>query len=1370
MIAPAWLFNCLAFVGQSPAEKAGEVAGQIVAWLLIFCLGLWCCSAARRPDTNPRCAYSLGIFFFALLVTGLIGAYSSMAPVDARPLKTLSSFFTGASMLVAFGLAIVGLAEFSGSAKYSKGRGHAIWTIVLVAGMLALSAKSLVKGFQAGRLHGLGVLDSQPAAGEPLTFDNYNFKLRAPGKPWVQLDAKKINKVATAAFSRTAPPVYFMVIAENTGIATAITSESMAEIAKANLRSGADTFTVLNEHGRTLQDMDGIQIDSEGRVHGLHQWFRHWVFCTNGYAYQLMGWGNFEDASQGQADVEQFIQSFSLIDPDRHAQLASAPSKDFHSKLFNYSVAMAASGLRASPMMAKTYSLAEFAAWDEFHNAGLFVMPVSLLDQNADDDAIHEGMAAAIGFPYPGPDIQNEKLITEGPLNGVEFNFTSSGTDLQLSYLVRILRYNQQAYLVAAYHKFAPDDDGQKLRRELDRVKFSNSTQDGNLEEYLTGADQLREARALNSIGLFYFNSRQFEKSIGFFRKAFQFDRKASVYLANIAKAEVKAGRQKEALDYFDSYADLIKTNNELRATRASLQMQVGQIDAALTNFSAAFSNGLKNEEYFVEYVELLNHPGQHDAALAAVEDYRQKSDSTSIQLLEARLLIQKKQIPKAVELLKSLHEKYPYNGDVAISLVGAYYQSALYADAVRICDQLIDTQTDTANAYYLKGCNQVGLKRYREAKITLELALKEAPANVEVKHLLDSVSGMLGEGNNSGLKNSIAAVPIPDAVLQHAPSAAPPEYLKDYGARYLKSITAISFVKSNEFKRTEHMEIKVADASGVAAFSTIQFQFDPLAEEIYVNDLKVLDEDGSVAASGDVNDYYVVDAATGAAVSQYKILNIPVSGLRPGCRIQLTVTRRDLVAPGEFPFVAEAALQAFPTLEKVLIVEGDTNRIKAAGFQADKGTPFSGGIYWRWEQPEIYKWEPLARPAASYAPTLFVGDNSTTWESLSKNYLTDLADYFRLDEAGRKLAADATKNSKDDGEKIFSLARYVQTNYTYKALEFGRRARIPHKTSEILHNEFGDCKDHALLLQQMLEASGIPARLALVNTQGQLCKDVPSLDQFDHMIVYLPKFRGGFFLDCTDKGSDLSQAVPYGLANKEVFVLEAAKPQFISLPDYPDGSSKLVSQCEVSITNNTDVAVHETISLSGNSATVFRTAFKTVQPSARRTYMNQMLNGQSAQLLRFDLANLEDTRQPLMFDLEYVVKRQFHRVGDELAGKLPDVWEQVFASAEPVEQRTTPFELNFPIDAMSTIDLQTPPGYQALKPSLFQQQLQSDFSACSSDASSTPTGITIRYRVVRGTGKYPASDYKTFQENMVKILGPIEQTVAFAKMPEGGN
>jgi len=479
-----------------------------------------------------------------------------------------------------------------------------------------------------------------------------------------------------------------------------------------------------------------------------------------------------------------------------------------------------------------------------------------------------------------------------------------------------------------------------------------------------------------------------------------------------------------------------------------------------------------------------------------------------------------------------------------------------------------------------------------------------------------------------------------------------------------------------------------------------------------------------------------------------------------------LTVTIQDLSPPEDFPFTPHACLTTIPILHDIFYIRGETNTLKFAGLDVGEGPKNEDGLYWVRNHPEVYKWEPLEQSPADFAAVLYIGDSTATWDGEAKKYIEKLGDYLQLDEAGQEMAGNLAKTSSLESGKILAMARYVQTNFTYKALEFGRRARIPHKTAEITRNHYGDCKDHSLLLQQMLEAAGIPARLALVKSQGKLRKELPSLDQFDHMIVYLPEFRNGFFIDCTDKGSDLSQAVPLGLAGQEALILDAANPRFVTIPAYPNGSSTLDLRREERITNDTDVVVHETLSLKGYNGSALRAYFKDMQPPGRRNYIDIQLNRRSGEVTSFNLHNLEDTQAPLVIELDYVLKNQFHLAGNQLVGKLPDIWEHIYTSAEPVEHRITPFELSIPLDVESTIALATPEGYREPALKVFRENVKMAFAMSQSEAKKEGTGLKIDYHLQRRAGKFEAAEYDSFHENMVKALNPLEQTVSFIKKP----
>lgn len=1349
---------------ESP-EVIGAVMGAAFA-LCFLAFGIAKCRViARRPTANWKCLLSLGLVLAIFALSAVSRLVTLFAP-KLVVVTVICGLIGLAAMPVAMVFAIIGLAECrSDKARYVQGRGQAFWALGLVILSGCSMAGLAIHGFNQVRGLAGTPLANQPRSGDWLRFEDLNFKLRTPGRPWVQLDGKKFNKNVTVAFSMNKPSVTFMLVAEKLG-ANALSTDGLVEVVKTHVKGGSDSNSILKEAPVSRLGLQGVGLEFDARSSGYHLFYSDWVCSTNGYAYQLLTWGAVEDAQTVRARSEEVFSGFQLLDYARVALLETAHAKNFTSDLFGYSVDLSGTGYRPSPLMSKNLPSAELTVWDETREVGLFVIPIALLNWRPDGEAVTQAMLDYFGITVGGPEVQQAKSIVEPPLSGVQFPFERGSATSQTTYRAKVLSNSKRAYLVGAYQAKGTEEAGRALEKELARVKFvPENAFVTPPQDKLNNSDKQRHGLFFNNLGLFYYRAQQFQKSADYFREGFDFNPQSPVFLENLTRAFWESGKQRDALDGLESHPELVEQKPSLRALEASLQAQLDKLDAALTNFATLFAGGYREDDYFKEYVNLLLET-KPDAALEVVEKYLLESDSAVIRALQAKVYLAKKETAKAIDLLKAQAQKYPFNSDLKISLANAYSEAGLYPEAVGVCQQMIDSAVDSASVHYLKGTAEFGLKRYREAKASFEAALKKAPASNETKRYLELVSGMLGEGNNSGVKEVIEPVSIPERFLTNLVAEPPAAYVKDFGARYLKDISAIEFVRKKVFKRTDFLSVQVLDAGGVAAFSTIQFAFNPLSEALFVNELVVRDESGKVVGTGKVDDYYVVDASSqaGSHATLNKILNVPVSGLRPGCRIDLKATRRDLAPPEEFPFTEHLYLATFPVLEDVFLIRGETNQLKITGAGAGSGQVIDEAICWLRERPELYKWEPMQPAAQDFLPGILVGDSSDTWEAEGRKYLDKLGEYFQLDTAGKELASRLAGASGNEAARVFELAHYVQTNFTYKAIEFGRRAQIPHRTTEIQRNQYGDCKDHALLLQQLLQASGVGARLALVRSLGPIRKEIPSLDQFDHMIVYLPAFQNGFFLDCTDKGSDLSQVTPYGLAGREAFILDPAGPRFVTIPNYPAGYNQISSRREVRFTNETDLVVHEILTLKGAEGSTMRSYFKEMQTAARRRFLESQITRQSGELTRVDFRNLEDTSQPMELELDYVLKRQFRSLDKQLVGKLPDVWEEGLLAVTAVDRRSTPFELTVPLEMESSITVMIPAGYQAPKPEDFALELKTELMHSQSSARKEGNGLRVDFRFQRPAGKYVATQYGSLRENTIKALAPLEQTIAFAK------
>ena len=88
--------------------------------------------------------------------------------------------------------------------------------------------------------------------------------------------------------------------------------------------------------------------------------------------------------------------------------------------------------------------------------------------------------------------------------------------------------------------------------------------------------------------------------------------------------------------------------------------------------------------------------------------------------------------------------------------------------------------------------------------------------------------------------------------------------------------------------------------------------------------------------------------------------------------------------------------------------------------------------------------------------------------------------------------------------ERLVAALQYVQRSIRYLGVEVGAGSHAPNPPSLVMTRRFGDCKDKTLLTLTMLNALGIDARAALVNTQTRrgVLDQRPSPGVFNHVMV----------------------------------------------------------------------------------------------------------------------------------------------------------------------------------------------------------------------------------------------------------------------------
>ncbi len=1361
----------------SSAHQLGYVVGACTFPLLFVAGAIGAGVAMRRPDASWKALLGLTLVLAGFACFGAMAAIKNLAGPAAAG-DPIAGGLCAALTLVGMGLlvsgavfAIIGIVEsYRHSERYRRGRKRGYLAFAIVAVPVAFAVFGVIAQRLQISQEAAGLQAHEERHGPPLSIKEFNYGIEPPAG-WEIMDAKKFNPLASAAFMHANPALFGMVVAEHARIDGAVTTLTLAEVVKAQFRSRQATAAFAPDETVKIGGADGLRLKADFMQGGVPMVIEYSITRQLGNAYQLVTWGEARARLAIQQANAEMRNSFKLVDPKRTADAGAARAgQTYRSASHGWSADLEGTWwTEAWEGMEKNAPSAEWGICNASYTAFFCVTPLWVKEGDADLDAVTHALLERYGVSPTDdgiygvkewhdskqPQVSGRSLAWEGTRNGT-----------RLLFRFRVVRAKTCSYLLSAWFDAKSESWTDMLEEAFDHVRFSADPPKPLDRDWMSKRELAAQQIFYNSLGVYYDQKGQAAQAEPWYKRGYQLGRNDPTILLNYIGAMAAAGKKQEALTYLESQVDRFKDNPKIAFARANMQFAAGDAAGGLATAQALFDNGFRDDESFAGFIRMACEQHQSEAALAALEKYAQGKESTRLRRLRALIYTNQRAFDKAIAVLTEIHHAEPENTATLLQLAQCNFAAARYDDCLGYCEQLIAAHQESAEVYRQKGLAEYSLKRYREAKDSMEKAHEKDPGDAEMKRTADYLAGMLGQGANGAVKTPIAALEAPPDFRTAPDAKAGDPYLSGFSAYYRQDWRTIVFERGKELKTTDHQVIFVGDQQGVQAFSTLDFPFDPLSEEIYVNDLTVKDAHGGTLAAAKVEDSYVVDEGAESTASQRKILHVPVPGLQPGSTIECTVTRRETGDNKAFTFRAQMFSKTVPVLQSVLVLKAPRDAVKWEGTPGVEPKKSKDSLAWIVERPPVLRFEPHEAPLEKVLPFVWLGDAAATWAGEAKDYLASIKERLTIEPAVRQAAADAVKNLDNEPAKIAALSRLLQRDLAYKGIEFGRRARIPAPAAQIWSNRYGDCKDHALLLSQMLESVGIPAHLALVSTGFHIRTGLPSLDQFNHMIVFVPGAKKGTFIDCTGKSADLSaDGPPQALATQEALILDGEHSHLETIPDYPPGCAGVKVEREIAaIEGSTNLTVKESLVFTGVTAASMRAALTNVQVADRKRTLLQMMNVQlpSVDLRSAEVEDFDDPHLPLRFRLDYVVPQRCEIAGKHLFMRPPAAWERMLLAPTPVEKRYTPFRIWVPMIVECTQTIIGPAGWQAETPEA--RKIDKPFCTASLTAHFEGKVMRVACRLDQRTGEFPPAQYAAYSEAMNSALGLIEQSVVYAK------
>jgi Domain of Unknown Function with PDB structure (DUF3857)/Transglutaminase-like superfamily len=325
------------------------------------------------------------------------------------------------------------------------------------------------------------------------------------------------------------------------------------------------------------------------------------------------------------------------------------------------------------------------------------------------------------------------------------------------------------------------------------------------------------------------------------------------------------------------------------------------------------------------------------------------------------------------------------------------------------------------------------------------------------------------------------------------------------------------------------------------------------------------------------------------------------------------------------------------------------------------------------------------------------------------------------------------------------AIARFVQHDIRYVAIELGIGGWQPHAASEVFSHKYGDCKDKATLMQVMLHEIGVDSYQVVINTErGSVTRDTPAHQAFNHVVLAIklpddakvpsliavmqhPKLGRILFFDPTNEMTPFGEIGGYLQANYGLLVTPDGG-ELVELPQQASAMNSIQRVGKLTLEANGmlkgDV---EEVRLGDRAASERWRLRATTKNVDRVKPIESLLAGSLAnfRIVQASVVNFEHTDQPFGFNYTFESVSYAKNAGNLLLVRPRVLGSKSSGILETKEPRKFPLEFEGPSRDTDSFDIALPPGYEVDE---LPPPTDVDYSFGSYHSKTEATGQTLHY------------------------------------------
>ena len=316
--------------------------------------------------------------------------------------------------------------------------------------------------------------------------------------------------------------------------------------------------------------------------------------------------------------------------------------------------------------------------------------------------------------------------------------------------------------------------------------------------------------------------------------------------------------------------------------------------------------------------------------------------------------------------------------------------------------------------------------------------------------------------------------------------------------------------------------------------------------------------------------------------------------------------------------------------------------------------------------------------------------------ENLYKFYCQTVKNINTADQTALKaFTLELIKDAATQTDKTRTIFNYVQNKVNYVAFEDGMGGFVPRDAAEVFEKKYGDCKDMANLINEMLKFAGVESYIAWIGTRhnNYRYEIVPTPIVDNHMIA-VAKIDGQYiFLDATGQYTLFPGITPFIQGKQALIRIDDSNYRIMQVPIV--AAEENVTRGTIGIAfNGTTLAGHATFSLTGFNKSQFNGYYKSTidKDELLKTFLSRFIS--SINLRNIQVKHDDLSQDALQIDYDFTLDKWANATNGQLLFK-PVLFFPYANSRIDINKRKVPLEFEFNKSFDFEYEIVPPEGYQ---------------------------------------------------------------------------